>query len=169
MIPRWIEYGFETEAKGVTPPWFLQVHGNSVVDISKTAVLKPPEADADHLSADLRLHVFTADCLPVLLFGEKEDIAAVHCGWRGALASIVTQTLKHFRGPTQAILGPAIGACCFEVREDFYKGLSRKDLPIGSYLKTEDGRTKCDLVSFVVEKQLAGITVHREQLALHGL
>ena len=69
------------------------------------------------------LAVKTADCVPILLADTKRHaIAAVHAGWRGTLARIVEKALGRMRmefgtkpKDVVAVLGPAIGRCCYEV------------------------------------------------------
>ena len=63
--------------------------------------------------------VLTADCLPLLLCSDDgQEVAAVHCGWRGLAGGIVARALARFRAPAaelSAWLGPAIGPAAFEV------------------------------------------------------
>ncbi|MDJ0767554.1 MAG: laccase domain-containing protein, partial [Ilumatobacter sp.] len=41
--------------------------------------------------------------------------AVVHAGWRGLAAGVVDAAFAAFRGPVEwAVLGPSIGACCYE-------------------------------------------------------
>jgi polyphenol oxidase len=69
------------------------------------------------------LTIRTADCLPVLLVDRRQRaVAAVHAGWRGALARVIEKTVAELRRlftsrPEElvAALGPGIGACCYEV------------------------------------------------------
>jgi purine-nucleoside/S-methyl-5'-thioadenosine phosphorylase / adenosine deaminase len=71
----------------------------------------------------LLLGVQTADCVPILLVDpKKRAVAAVHAGWRGTLARIAQKTVGEMRmrfgsntTDILAALGPAIGACCYEV------------------------------------------------------
>jgi hypothetical protein len=71
----------------------------------------------------LLLAVLTADCVPILLVDTKRRaVAAVHAGWRGTLKRVAEKTLGKMRmtfgtGPRDvlAVLGPAIGRCCYEV------------------------------------------------------
>lgn len=70
--------------------------------------------------ADLALSVITADCVPVVLAGPG-GLAAVHAGWRGLVNGVIPATLREVSGPLSewtAWIGPAIGACCYEVGED---------------------------------------------------
>ena len=71
----------------------------------------------------LLLAVQTADCVPILLADRRRHVvAAVHAGWRGTLARIAEKTLGRMRmefdsraEDVVAVLGPAIGGCCYEV------------------------------------------------------
>lgn len=68
----------------------------------------------------LVLSVVTADCVPVLLAGPK-GLAAVHAGWRGIAAGVVPAAIEAaVERPEEwtAWIGPAVGACCYEVGED---------------------------------------------------
>ena len=72
-------------------------------------------------SPDLTPLVLVADCVPLILTGPGA-VAAVHCGWRGVAAGIVTRAVEQVRelggGPITAAIGPAIGPCCYEVGTD---------------------------------------------------
>ncbi len=60
----------------------------------------------------------TADCLPIVLArvdGERPGVAVLHAGWRGLLAGIVAEGVQTLGGRVQAVIGPAIGPCCYEV------------------------------------------------------
>jgi len=102
-----------------------QVHGNRVVEVvEKPAAGETVDAGrCDALVTRLTgvgLVVQTADCVPVLLAADGA-IGAVHAGWRGAAAGVVGAALEAFlpfagdRVSVRAWLGPAIGACCYEV------------------------------------------------------
>jgi YfiH family protein len=79
----------------------------------------------------LLLAVQTADCLPILLADVRRTlVGAVHAGWRGTLARIAEKAIGVMRQrfgsepeDIRAIVGPGIGACCYEVgsevREQF--------------------------------------------------
>jgi YfiH family protein len=72
------------------------------------------------------LSIRIADCLPLLLVDpQRRVVAAVHAGWRGALARIIEKAVGDMRrgfgsDPQEltAALGPSIRACCFEVGEE---------------------------------------------------
>ncbi len=77
----------------------------------------------------IMLCILTADCVPILLCDpKKEVVAAVHAGWRGTEAKIVVKTVETMQkafgcssSDIVAGIGPAIGACCYEVGEDVAK------------------------------------------------
>ncbi|MGD0165826.1 MAG: polyphenol oxidase family protein [Gaiellaceae bacterium] len=72
----------------------------------------------------------TADCLPLAIARvdrERPALALVHAGWRGMLAGVLESALRGLgRGRTAAVLGPAIGPCCFEVSEDVAASFRRR-------------------------------------------
>lgn len=67
----------------------------------------------------LALEVVTADCVPILVASDVQ-VAAVHAGWRGLVAGVIAATLERFGDPAAATawIGPAIGACCYEVGDE---------------------------------------------------
>ena len=85
--------------------------------------------DCDALITDVKgvvLNILTADCVPILLYDkEKEVVAAVHAGWKGTKAQIVSKTVQKMKkvygcDPKEIIAGiaPSIGRCCYEVGKD---------------------------------------------------
>jgi YfiH family protein len=72
--------------------------------------------------AGLALSVVTADCVPVVLADPVAGrVAAVHAGWRGVVAGVVAEAVRALDVPPEELaawVGPAIGACCYEVGED---------------------------------------------------
>jgi len=95
-----------------------QVHGREVVTLRAPAD-EPPQADAIVTDAPgLAIAVQVADCVPILLADLAGGrVAAVHAGWRGVVADIVTATLEVMapEGPVSAWVGPAICPGCYEV------------------------------------------------------
>jgi YfiH family protein len=74
----------------------------------------------------LLLAIRTADCVPILLADPvRRVVAAVHAGWRGTVAGVLTQTVGQMHSDYEtnpsdliAAIGPAIGPCCFTVGSD---------------------------------------------------
>lgn len=106
-----------------------QVHGTDVLVVDRpVAGTQTFEGGWDALVTDqpgVLLTVRTADCVPVLIYDPVHGVvAAVHAGWRGAVAGIVSSTLTVMRqrfGSQPAALrvsiGPSVGSCCYEVDE----------------------------------------------------
>lgn len=106
----------------------VQVHKTNIVTVTsstkKEALL---ETDA-LLTAEkgVGIAVMSADCVPVLLYDTKNNIAgAVHSGWRGTVAKIVEKTLHEMqrafgtRGEhIVAGIGPSVSQDVYEVGEE---------------------------------------------------
>jgi YfiH family protein len=103
-----------------------QVHGPEILEWDGP----PRRGGFAHVGADLPkvdghtttargvpLMVLVADCLPLALVS-RERAVMLHCGWRGLAAGIVERGLELFPEPPRAVLGPAIGDCCYEVGEE---------------------------------------------------
>jgi polyphenol oxidase len=104
-----------------------QVHGAVVIPVragDTPADLARLEADG-LCAADpgVVLAVYVADCIPALIADPRTGaFAAVHAGWRGTVAGVLPAAVRaleqHFGArpaDLRVALGPAIGACCFEV------------------------------------------------------
>jgi YfiH family protein len=70
----------------------------------------------------LPLLAIVADCLPIALArvnGSEPALAVLHAGWRGLLEGIAARGAAALGGGLLgAAIGPGIGPCCYEVRED---------------------------------------------------
>ncbi len=106
----------------------LQVHGSRVLragPADRGTLLG--EADA-LVTAERRLPllVLSADCcVGAVAAGDGRALGVFHAGWRGARAGAPAATVEALRRefgaePTamRAVLGPAIGPCCYEVGEE---------------------------------------------------
>lgn len=148
-----------------------QVHG-AKVSIIEAAPLEGEVVDAGRCDALLTrlpgigLVVQTADCVPVLL-AAADAVGAVHAGWRGAAAGVAGAAAESLLGLTgdpgsvRAWLGPAIGACCYEVGEEV---ASR--FPAAFARPAQDGKHRLDLAA-VVRAQLEGAGIPRERISSH--
>jgi YfiH family protein len=121
------------------PLWRLaQAHGPVVVEIDESTPAVPPARPpvGDALLTARRgeaLCIQVADCVPILLADPASGlIGAVHAGWRGTVAGVLAATLSLFRerggrvADVRLALGPAIGACCFEVGEEVIEAFRRR-------------------------------------------
>jgi len=119
-----------------------QVHGNRVVvamhgDRGRgiaAAASEPEEADALVTGeTDLALIVVAADCVPILFVdSQRHAIGAAHAGWRGTVAGVAQQTVRKMAAEfgsrpedVYVCMGPAIGACCYEVATPVFEAFSR--------------------------------------------
>jgi hypothetical protein len=120
----WLEHGFGNRL--YLPPDTLttlrQIHSDIAVDADLHGC--PSEGDALMSDTPGRIvAVKTADCVPILLADDRHHaVAAIHAGWRGTAAGIVRKTIgamaarwNTLPGDLHAAIGPAIGACCYEV------------------------------------------------------
>ena len=68
------------------------------------------------------LYLKFADCTPLIFYNPKTKMIAIsHAGWRGTAAKIGVKTLEKFNcnpKDIRAVIGPAIGRCCYEVSEE---------------------------------------------------
>ena len=125
-----------------------QVHSAECVAVSENWGGKDrPKADA--LATDvpgLAVSVLTADCTPVLLYGEKDGgasvVAAAHAGWGGALGGVLEDTLKKMEDlgasieSVRAAIGPCISQASYEVSEDFAEPFLKEDETSEKFFKS---------------------------------
>lgn len=126
-------------AIGIDPSrlWFpRQVHGTQVVQVD---VSTPAGIEADAVITrvkGLAIGVSTADCVPILLCdAQLRAVAAIHAGWRGTVAGIVTLALSRFLELTGgsveevwAVVGPAISPEAFEVGPEVADAFARQGM-----------------------------------------
>lgn len=85
---------------------------------------------------DIAIGIFTADCVPILIYDIKLDvIAAIHSGWKGAFNQITSKTIDKMRQEygsnprnLKVFIGPHNRECCYEIGEELKKQFS--ELPI---------------------------------------
>ena len=64
------------------------------------------------------LLAMSADCLPIVITRSEgpRAIAVLHAGWRGLSEGVISAGVQALGdGPLTAMIGPAIGPCCYEV------------------------------------------------------
>ncbi len=73
------------------------------------------------------LVVRNADCLPLIFVDKQRGLIGIsHQGWRGTLKKMAIKMVDMFiaRGSKKEhlriALGPAIGACCYDISDDWY-------------------------------------------------
>lgn len=108
--------------------WGEQVHGQVIASLAAEpghpleGVSSVGRCDA-LITGDraVGLVVWTADCVPILIAGDGV-VAAVHSGWRGAVADVAGAVVRRFTiefgvppHKLHAVLGPAISGPRYEV------------------------------------------------------
>lgn len=150
-----------------------QVHGTRIVavDASHRGRGARDTADAfpgtDGFVTDVpgvALAVLGADCAPVYFFDRRRRaIGLVHAGWRGTAAGIAREALAAMKDAfgtapedVEAAIGPAIGACCYQVGEEVADAYRRAGLDSAlAPWPGEPGRWRLDLAG-ALREQLVG-------------
>jgi polyphenol oxidase len=105
-----------------------QVHGSVVVTIGQTDDHSRIATDADGIAtavSGLAPMVVAADCLPIVL-AAPGAVANLHAGWRGLDAGVIANGAGAIRAlvgdaALTAAIGPAAGACCYEVGPELHE------------------------------------------------
>lgn len=111
-----------------------QVHGDRVLKLD--AANRPSQGgslgEGDGIitaEKGIPIMLLVADCLPILFYDPTHQaVGLAHAGWRGTVSHVAAKTLlamgeAYGTRPEEvrAVLGPCIGACCYEVGEDVLK------------------------------------------------
>lgn len=117
-----------------------QIHSSEVVVIDdyKKIYQNAMKPNADAIITNLKnvaIGLFTADCAPILLFEPNlQIIGAIHCGWRGAIAGIITKTIDKINSLANSrnlnlcgFIGPMIQQKSYQISQDFYNDFILKD------------------------------------------
>ena len=115
-----------------------QVHGTDIYCLTNPLMEDRNVEEFDALITNLPgigLMIQQADCQAVLLFDPvREVIAAVHCGWRGSVQTllarviaVMTEDYGTVPADLQAIISPSLGPCCAEFVN------YRQELPVEFY------------------------------------
>lgn len=106
---------------GEAAAFLRQVHGADVVLAERAGLAGSGDVILGARSG-LPLAIFTADCLPIVLYDPRaRRLALVHAGWRGTVQSaarVAVEALVSAGSPADglvAAIGPSIGPCCYEV------------------------------------------------------
>ncbi|MCL4535270.1 MAG: peptidoglycan editing factor PgeF [Bacteroidetes bacterium] len=141
-----------------------QVHSRRVLVVSSSDGLEPSDGgwrtmpqEGDGLITDepgLYLQMSFGDCVPLLFFDPvRRAVGIAHSGWKGTVAKIGAATLEAMAaafgsrpGDILAGIGPSIGPCCYQVREDV-AGPARRAFPgvDGLLVPQPDGSVHLDL------------------------
>ena len=130
-----------------------QVHETKVISVGEEdagdGIVRPlthKGVDAQITNVkNLPLIVYTADCVPILLFDPvKEVIGTVHAGWRGTVSGIAAKAVEKMTevygctpSDIRAAIGPSIGPENYEVDENVIK-----EVVACPYLDTSEENTR---------------------------
>ena len=148
-----------------------QVHGSRVVRVDAGGgACEAPTCDGlVTASPGVVIGVNTADCIPLLAVSDgARVVGAAHCGWRGVASGIVRSFVHEMRAALADgmpngdaglegavfLLGPSVGACCYEVGPDFLDAFGERDVEVCA--TALGGRTRFDLRKLVAMR-LAGL------------
>jgi polyphenol oxidase len=112
-----------------------QVHGTDILTVSR-ATLREELHDKDALITAERgvcISVMSADCVTILLYDKRNHVCgAVHSGWRGTVAHILSKTLRKmsetYNSKGQdiiAAIGPSVCQDSYEVGEEVIEEVNR--------------------------------------------
>lgn len=154
------------EKKNLLSP--IQTH-TSNIEIAKEDIISYLDTDALILT-DKNLGIFLnfADCTPVILYDKKQNIGAIaHAGWRGTAENISSKTVQKmitdFNSKAEnivALIGPAIGFCCYNVGEEVYQKLSKSVSNFERLYEIREGKIFVDLKN-INKRQLEEIGVQK--------
>lgn len=154
LSPRVEAFTLGVGALGTAPGTDARLTGLAEADfsLSRTQLMIPRQTHSVHVAwvetsgevADtdavitsvpgLCVAVKTADCIPVLLYDERQHlVAAVHAGWRGTVGRIVERTLEVMKSrgeDVHAIIGPGISLQAFEVGDEVYEAFQQASFPM---------------------------------------
>ncbi len=141
-------------SKIITPK---QEHTDNIVVLNKESDLNALYVADGFITAEkgITIGVFTADCVPVLLYDDnKKVIAAIHSGWRGTTKKIAAKAVKIMKEEfgcqsIVAAIGPSIGKCCFEIGEDTKKVFDTTHPHLSHLTKEYGSKFKSDVAGFI--------------------
>ena len=168
-------------AKNKTPYLLNQVHSDQIFfikDIFQTQD-EVSRINADALITNLNetpIGVFTADCVPILLYDSRlHVVAAIHAGRKGTQENIVSKTIlamniEYGCQPKDLVagMGPGIGGCCYEVDKNCLNLFEKKTKLASHFVrKKNNGKFLLDLFA-VNTRQAIETGILRENIFQNG-
>ncbi|MFT6105955.1 MAG: YfiH family protein [Rickettsiales bacterium] len=150
-----------------SPTIFInQIHGSEILVIDDESKIPSSKKliDADAIVTNVKnliLAIVTADCAPIMLLDEENEvIAAVHAGWQGSLKNITDQAVDGMikigarLENIKAVIGPMIRQESYEVDLSFYgRFLEENSANREFFIKSpKDQHFLFDLPSYIKEK-----------------
>jgi polyphenol oxidase len=146
-----------------------QVHSNNIKTVHEPGLYKETDGFITD-KAGLFLVISVADCMPVMIFDKRKNVAAnVHAGWRGTQKKIVTRAMEILTGEFQSqpedisvFLGPCISKKNFEVGEEVAEMFD------SGFIEKRDGRFYVDIAADNIS-QLRTFGLKDEQIEQSGI
>lgn len=112
------------------PYWLQQVHGNLAINHSEYSV--GIQADAIVCNESHKVcAILTADCVPIVLVShDRDEVAAIHAGWRGLYTGIIKNTLQRMNSNAVNVfawIGPCISQKNYQVDADLREKFVRQN------------------------------------------
>jgi YfiH family protein len=156
-----------------------QVHQTRIVNVNSN-IEKDALLHTDALITSERgicIAVMSADCVPIILYDKKNQaVAAVHSGWKGTVAKILTKTLVEMKRVFNtegknviAGIGPSVSVDSYEVGEEVIDAVEKSFLTSSELLiGRANGKAKLDLWKANVQ-QLIEFGVHIKSIEVSNL
>jgi hypothetical protein len=139
-----------------------QIHSADCLYVTEQVAQGDDRPKADALVTDvagLAIGALTADCAPILFYGEKQGgapvIGAAHAGWSGALKGVSVATVSKMLEVGAeltsicAVIGPCIGQASYEVKVDFaLPFLDQDNENERFFMAGRDGHLQFDLAGY---------------------
>lgn len=134
-----------------------QVHGTEIIVVNSYDMIYDKDVlEADGLVTDLpgiALITYHADCVPVYFVDiSKKVVGLAHSGWKGTFNNITGKMLKtmkeQYDSNKEDILvgiGPAIGPCCYEVKDDLIQLFTERYSNYDNILRIDGNKAFLDL------------------------
>jgi len=144
---------FLAKIMNISPENFIapkQIHSANIA-IAPAKGYEIPDTDAVILTQKgYALTLNFADCTPIILYDNKQHIAAgIHAGWRGTAQLIAQKTalkmINDFNSTPENIIcaiGPCIGKCCFEVGQEVIEALQPYTSNINNHVDLKETNKK---------------------------
>lgn len=153
--------------------WGRLVHGATVAWVGPDAASGPaPVADGLlTMHPGLTIAMTFADCVPIWLASRAGPVGGLlHAGWRGTVRGMARAGVDALAAggvapdSLEAVIGPSIGPCCYEVGPEVVEAVAALDLGPGLV----DARRHLDLWE-VNRRLLHGAGVAEDRIVVTGL
>lgn len=148
-----------------SPVLFLsQVHSNNVLFIDypvieEKEIKKIEEMEADAIitnQSNIMIGVYTADCVPILLYDtENKVIACIHAGYKGLLSGVIENCIERMMKTGSVIhniiasIGPFIHKENYNVDQNFYNQKIEALPYLKDFFLHKNGQIFFDLIGVV--------------------